>query len=58
MLNLKRWIRNISGCSSGDSGETTLEKAKEDLRFHMMIAESSHHLLIISFSQLFLYPLF
>lgn len=33
--------------------ETTLEKAKEDLRFHMMIAESSHHLLIISFSQLF-----
>ncbi|BBB27194.1 FadR/GntR family transcriptional regulator [Amphritea japonica] len=34
-------------------GETTLEKAKEDLRFHMMIAESSHHLLIICFSQLF-----
>ncbi|WP_428034752.1 FadR/GntR family transcriptional regulator [Amphritea sp.] len=33
--------------------ETTLEKAKEDLRFHMMIAESSHHLLVISFSQLF-----
>ncbi|MDO6564151.1 FCD domain-containing protein [Amphritea sp. 1_MG-2023] len=33
--------------------ETTLAKAKEDLRFHMMIAESSHHLLIISFSQLF-----
>ncbi|MDX2424139.1 MAG: FCD domain-containing protein, partial [Amphritea sp.] len=26
---------------------------KEDLRFHMMIAESSHHLLIIAFSQLF-----
>ena len=34
-------------------GETTLEKAKKDLRFHMMIAESSHHLLIICFSQLF-----
>lgn len=34
-------------------GETTLEKAKDDLRFHMMIAESSHHLLIICFSQLF-----
>jgi len=33
--------------------DTTLEKAKEDLRFHMMIAESSHHLLIVSFSQLF-----
>ncbi|MBU2967392.1 FadR/GntR family transcriptional regulator [Amphritea sp. 2_MG-2023] len=33
--------------------ETTLAKAKEDLRFHMMIAESSHHLLIIAFSQLF-----
>ncbi len=34
-------------------GETTLAKAKEDLRFHMMIAESSHHLLVISFSQIF-----
>lgn len=33
--------------------ETTLAKAKEDLRFHMMIAESSHHLLVISFSQIF-----
>ncbi|MBY4675773.1 FadR/GntR family transcriptional regulator [Marinobacterium arenosum] len=35
------------------SGETTLTKAKADLRFHTMIAEASHHLLIISFSQLF-----
>ncbi|MEH6576583.1 MAG: FCD domain-containing protein [Amphritea sp.] len=34
-------------------GDTTLSKAKDDLRFHMMIAESSHHLLIISFSQIF-----
>lgn len=34
-------------------GQTTLAKAKADLRFHMMIAESSHHLLIISFSQMF-----
>ena len=34
-------------------GLTTLDKAKADLRFHMMIAESSHHLLITSFSQLF-----
>ncbi|OMH38155.1 FadR/GntR family transcriptional regulator [Motiliproteus sp. MSK22-1] len=33
------------------SGETTLKKAKADLRFHMMIAESSHHLLVISISQ-------
>lgn len=34
-------------------GETTLDKAKADLRFHTMIAESSHNLLLISFSQLF-----
>lgn len=34
-------------------GETTLAKAKADLRFHMMIAESSHHMLIVAFSQLF-----
>ena len=33
------------------SGETTLKKAKADLTFHMMIAESSHHLLVISISQ-------
>ncbi|MGH1463084.1 MAG: FadR/GntR family transcriptional regulator [Neptuniibacter sp.] len=35
------------------SGNTTLAKAKADLRFHMMIAEASHNLLVISFSQLF-----
>lgn len=34
-------------------GHSTLHKAKADLTFHMMIAESSHHLLLISFSQLF-----
>lgn len=36
-----------------EQGETTLAKARADLRFHMLIAESSHHLLLISFSQLF-----
>lgn len=35
------------------SGTTTLTKAKADLAFHMMIAEASHHLLVISFSQIF-----
>ncbi|MCP4596945.1 FadR/GntR family transcriptional regulator [Neptuniibacter sp.] len=35
------------------SVNTTLAKAKADLRFHMMIAEASHNLLVISFSQLF-----
>lgn len=34
-------------------GETTLAKAKADLRFHMLIAESCHHLLLVSFSQIF-----
>lgn len=34
-------------------GLTTLDKAKADLRFHTMIAESSHHVLITSFSQIF-----
>ncbi len=34
-------------------GQSTLLKAKADLTFHMMIAESSHHLLLISYSQLF-----
>ncbi|KAA0874991.1 FadR/GntR family transcriptional regulator [Nitrincola tapanii] len=34
-------------------GQSTLAKAKADLRFHLMIANASHHLLIISFSQLF-----
>lgn len=36
-----------------EQGETTLAKARADLRFHMLIAESSHHLLLIAFSQLF-----
>mgnify|MGYP001949589975 FL=1 len=35
------------------SEDTTLAKAKADLTFHMQIAESSHNLLIISFSQIF-----
>lgn len=35
------------------SGTTTLAKAKADLRFHMMIAEASHNLLVMSFSQIF-----
>jgi GntR family transcriptional regulator, transcriptional repressor for pyruvate dehydrogenase complex len=34
-------------------GQTTLAKAKADLKFHMMVAQSSHNLLLISFSQLF-----
>ena len=34
-------------------GQSTLLKAKADLTFHMMIAEASHHLLLISYSQLF-----
>lgn len=34
-------------------GDSTLEKAKADLQFHMLIAQSSHHLLVCSFSQLF-----
>lgn len=36
-----------------NKGKSTLHKAKEDLTFHMMIAESSHNLLLVSFSQLF-----
>lgn len=34
-------------------GQSTLAKAKADLKFHMMIAQSSHNLLLLSFSQLF-----
>lgn len=34
------------------TGETTLKKAKADLRFHMMIAESSHHFIVMSISQM------
>ncbi|NVK39798.1 MAG: FadR family transcriptional regulator [Oceanospirillaceae bacterium] len=36
-----------------NEGETTLAKAKADLTFHRMIAEASHNLLLISFTQLF-----
>ncbi len=32
-------------------GDTTLKTAKADLTFHMMIAESSHHFIVISISQ-------
>jgi len=35
------------------SDSTTLAKAKADLTFHMLIAESCHNLLITSFSQIF-----
>lgn len=34
-------------------GQTTLNKAKADLKFHTIIAESCHHMLITSFSQIF-----
>lgn len=34
-------------------GETTLDKARADLTFHMMIAKASHHVLIAAFSDLF-----
>lgn len=33
------------------AGETTLAKAKADLTFHLLIAQSSHHLLVMSISQ-------
>lgn len=33
--------------------ETTLARAKADLQFHTLIARYSHHLLLVSFSQLF-----
>ncbi|MBS98364.1 MAG: GntR family transcriptional regulator [Oceanospirillaceae bacterium] len=33
--------------------ETTLARARADLQFHMLIARSSHNLLLVSFSQLF-----
>lgn len=42
--------RNRSHLRRGDS---TLERSKADLQFHMLIAQSSHHLLVCSFSQLF-----
>ncbi|NVK03010.1 MAG: FadR family transcriptional regulator [Oceanospirillaceae bacterium] len=34
-------------------GDTTLSKAKADLRFHTLIAESSHHLGVSALSQIF-----
>lgn len=34
-------------------GLTTLNKAKADLKFHTIIAESCHHMLITAFSQIF-----
>lgn|GEM_PF-261888 len=39
-------------------GDSTLERAKADLQFHMLIAQSSHHLLVCSFSQLFYHRYF
>ncbi len=39
-------------------GDSTLEKAKADLQFHMLIAQSSHHLLVCSFSQMFYHRYF
>lgn len=36
-----------------NQGETTLTKAKADLRFHTLIAECSHNLPVVSFSLLF-----
>lgn len=41
------------GRSSSGRDASTLEKAKADLQFHMLIAQASHHLLVCSFSQLF-----
>ncbi|MDC9719394.1 MAG: FadR/GntR family transcriptional regulator [Gammaproteobacteria bacterium] len=39
---------NVMGLRSGN----TLQRAKADLKFHMLIAESSHNLLVVSLSQL------
>lgn len=36
-----------------NQGDTTLTKAKADLRFHTLIAESSHHLGVAGLSQIF-----
>jgi len=36
-----------------NDGQTPLAKAKTDLNIHMMIAQASHNLLVISFSQIF-----
>lgn len=50
---LERIDQEYQMMQARSSGNTTLSKAKADLRFHMMIAEASHHLLVISFSQIF-----
>lgn len=50
---LEKIGREYHAMQARGSGVTTLSKAKADLRFHMMIAEASHHLLVISFSQIF-----
>lgn len=50
---LKLIEREYNAMQARSSGVTTLAKAKADLRFHMMIAEASHNLLVISFSQIF-----
>lgn len=50
---LERLDREYRKMCERNRGESTLEKAKADLRFHMLIAQSSHHLLVCSFSQLF-----
>lgn len=51
LSQLAREHEQMQARSNG--GETTLAKAKADLRFHTMIADASHHMLIISFSQIF-----
>ncbi len=52
---LSREYQRMCERNRGDvsRGESTLDKAKADLQFHMLIAQSSHHLLVCSFSQLF-----
>ncbi len=50
---LERLSQEYQQMCERNRGETTLEKAKADLQFHMLIAQSSHHLLVCSFSQLF-----
>ncbi|WP_415905430.1 FadR/GntR family transcriptional regulator [Neptuniibacter sp. QD48_55] len=50
---LDRIGQEYEAMQARSSGNTTLAKAKADLRFHTMIAEASHHLLVISFSQIF-----
>ena len=42
----------FQGMSRRAQGANTLRQAKSDLTFHMKIAESCHHLLVVSLSQL------